>query len=158
MVYRRSEDLPHGPIKAWVVAAESFAARVYSLDDDRLEEVKLLETPQPRGGDTHTFSDRAGRSFDTQGSGRHAMEPPHTVREQVREAFAAELVDYLKGQQDKFQALLIYAPPKMVGTLKAVMGDHFASIDARLVGKDYFKASTKELTQIAQTELRPISP
>jgi protein required for attachment to host cells len=154
MVYRKSEDLPQRPNKAWVVVAESFAAKVYSLEDERLEEVTRLETRQPRGEDTHTFSDRAGRSFDSLGAGRHAMEPPHTAREQVREAFALELAHYLKSQAANFKTLLIYAPPKMIGTIRAAIGDDLSSVDARLIDKDYFKAGTDELAEIANAELQ----
>ncbi len=56
-----------------------------------------------RGGELHSdkrdgrglFSDRGGRSFDSFGAGRHAMEPPTSAAEQVRAQFARAVVAWL---------------------------------------------------------------
>jgi protein required for attachment to host cells len=66
-------------------------------------------------------SDRPGRSFDSAGSGRHAMEPPTDPHRHAERVFAQEVAGILEDarQRNEFQHLIVIAPPKALGDLRA---------------------------------------
>jgi protein required for attachment to host cells len=65
-------------------------------------------------------SDKPGRSFDSVGGARHAMEPPHSGRELALHAFCEQLAGYLDHAvaAGEFRYVVLLAEPKMLGMLR----------------------------------------
>ncbi|MBL3595178.1 host attachment protein [Rhodovulum sulfidophilum] len=66
------------------------------------------------------YADGRGRDQGGATAGRHAMEPPTSLRVQNREGFAADVLGltaevWAKGDYDRF---VMAAPPKMLGELR----------------------------------------
>jgi protein required for attachment to host cells len=65
-------------------------------------------------------SDRPGRSFDSEGQGRHAMGQPVDAHEQERIRFAktvATRIDEAR-KKDRFDRLVLVAEPRFLGHLR----------------------------------------
>ena len=135
--------------RTWVVVADGRTALIFENDGP---EHGLSKVP---GGELHAerpdarglFSDRAGRAFDTAGQGRHAMEPPTSAEEQVRMRFVRTLVDWLDkptraGAADR---LVLVAPPKMLGDLRAELSDQLSRKVVAELDKDLTKAPPDDI-------------
>jgi protein required for attachment to host cells len=120
MTYKSSE---HMTGVTWVVVADASQADIYSRQKrfSPLESVQRLTEPEARSKERDLASDAPGRTFDSQGAGRHAMEPDHTGKEHLRESFVHRIADVLESARktDRFQQLVIVAAPAVLGELRA---------------------------------------
>jgi protein required for attachment to host cells len=93
------------------------------------------------------FSDRGGRTFDSFGAGRHAMEPPTSAEEQVRAKFARAVVDWLDtpDRAGAAERLVLVAPPKMLGELRAELPERLTRKVAAELDKDLTKATPEQI-------------
>lgn len=110
----------------WVVVADSVRARVFRLDNGRrLEELDDLLAPEDRLKNQDIDSDRGGRSFDSVGGGRHALEKHESPHEHAVKVFARRVVERLEhGRKGgEFGKLVVIAPPKMLGYLRECSTD-----------------------------------
>jgi len=107
----------------WVVVADASRADIYSRQKrlSPLEPVQCLTEPEARSKERDLASDAPGRTFDSRGEGRHAMEPDHTGKEHLRESFVHRIVEVLESGRnaDHFQKLVIVAAPAVLGELRA---------------------------------------
>ena len=129
----------------WVLVADARRADVYrrATPSDPLEPIQHLEDDAARAREQELVSDKPGRAFDSGGQGRHAMEPPHTAKQQLRTAFAQRIVHALaEGRRaGAFEQLIIVAAPAMLGELRAQLDGPTAvrvtaEFDKDLAGQD----------------------
>jgi protein required for attachment to host cells len=92
-------------------------------------------------------SDRPGRAYNSQGAGRHAMQPPTDPHRYEERAFAREVAAVLDEACDRaaFDNLIVVAPPKALGDLRAEFSD--------AVRKRITAELPKDLTKIAIHDL-----
>ncbi|MBK1724177.1 host attachment protein [Thiocystis violacea] len=111
--------------KLWLLVADQGRARLFSAMTARgaLEEVHDVVAPQGRMRDQDLTTDRPGRTFDSGGSGRHAMEPSTDPTEVEAIDFAKALADTLnRGRiEGRYRHLGIVAPPAFLGHLRKQM-------------------------------------
>lgn len=95
------------------------------------------------------MSDRPGRTFDSFGQGRHAKEPPSDPREVEKRRFAHELAAMLDDalKRGKFDRLVLVAPPKALGQLRAELSKPVRARVSAELGKDLTHLSVRELPQ-----------
>lgn len=135
--------------KTWIVVADASRARllVRTGKGGSLEEPEDLVHPEGRMPDRDIVSDRPGRSFDSAGEGRHAMEPRTDPGQEAAQEFAREVADVLEGHRAKgdFQRLILIAAPRFLGMLR----DHLGKDTRRLVDgeldKDLVRADLEEI-------------
>lgn len=129
----------------WVVVADSGRADIYSRQKrfSPLEPVQRLTEPEARSKEHDFASDAPGRSFDSHGQGRHAMEPDQTAKEHLRERFVRRISDVLESARndDRFQQLVIVAAPAVLGALRQqlsqpVQQQLVAEIDKNMTDQD----------------------
>jgi protein required for attachment to host cells len=129
----------------WVVVADSGRADIYSRLKrfSPLESVQCLTEPEARSKAHELVSDAPGRSFDSRGEGRHAMEPDQSGKEHLRESFARRIADVLEPARNegRFQQLVIVAAPAVLGALRqqlshATQRQVVAEIDKNMTGQD----------------------
>jgi protein required for attachment to host cells len=100
-------------------------------------------------------SDRPGRSFDSAGSGRHAMEPPTDPHRHAERVFAQEVAAVLENalRRNEFHNLVVVAPPKALGDLRGkALGDlrgEFSDVLRNRVTAEL----NKDLTKVAIHDL-----
>lgn len=109
-------------LNMWVVVAEQSSARIFSVDrpDGDLHEVDRLEHPLAERKNREIVTDRPGRTFDSAGQHRHAMDPQHTPAESEAIRFAKRVADHLEQARvaHRFDALLLVAGPEFLGRLR----------------------------------------
>lgn len=132
----------------WILVADSARGRIFSTADERtLEEVADFAHPESRQHDRDLVSDQQGRSFDSAGQGRHAMEPARHPHEQEAEAFAQALARAIEEgrNQHRFERLVLIAPPEFLGRLR----QHLHKDAARMVVAEIHK----DLVHLDQAQL-----
>ena len=106
----------------WIVVSESARARIFTVSGigGKLQEVADLSHPESRLHNRELISDAPGRTFDSHGEGRHAMEQASDPQEREAQAFATEIVRHIdRGQREgNFDSLVLVAPPKFLGWLR----------------------------------------
>lgn len=133
----------------WLLVADGARARLFSVDR-RSRSLRPVgewsdEMASGKGGDIET--DRPGRTFDSAGQGRHAMEPPTPPKEVAKSRFLASVADRLEAhaKRREFDELLVFAAPRALGELRDMLD---ASVTARVVADE-----AKDLTQFSRPEL-----
>lgn len=129
----------------WILAADSSHARFFSADSPigELHEHQDMAQAASQLPERAMGSDRPGRSFDSAGQGRHAMEEPTSTRETAAREFARSIVERLeKGrQQNAYERLYIIAAPDFLGHLRDQLPDTCKrliedSVDKNVVKQD----------------------
>jgi protein required for attachment to host cells len=107
----------------WVVVADGSRARLFfnqgpgkglhPLPDGNIS----VEHPPTR----EINADRAGRTFDSAGEGRHAKEPSTDPHRNSKRVFAQKVANRLEQghRQNAFDRLVLVAPPQALGDLRA---------------------------------------
>ena len=132
----------------WVVVADGSRARYFIIESERtLTEIEDMVSPEHRLHEGDLTSDRAGRSFDSKGEGRHAMEPPHTRKQKGVAKFAHRLADRLERARaaGEIDRLVLIAPPKFLGELRSSLSDATNQLVVISIDKETTTESPREL-------------
>ena len=130
----------------WAVVADESKAIIYGHESmsGPLRELYSLENDAARKKTDELISDSGGRSFDSQGSGRHTMSneraDPKTV---AAMAFAKQIAEGVaKAVHDgSCRTFSLVAPPRFLGILRKAMSvattaEPYATIDKEVVNQD----------------------
>ena len=133
----------------WIVLAESARARIFTLTEPgaKLRERTTLSHPESRLHDRELTSDLPGRTFDSHGQGRHAMEQRHDPKSHEAEMFAADIAREIeRARRDEgFDALVLVAPPKFLGLLRAQLDEGVLELVVAEIGKNLVESDVKTL-------------
>lgn len=126
----------------WIVIADGARARVLAQPKDYAALEPAFEQEELTGTTAQSkeiASDRPGRSFDSGGQGRHAMEPATDPQRHAKFEFARDLALRLEkaAARHRFERLVLVAAPQALGDLrellpKSVQGRITAEIDKDL--------------------------
>ena len=141
--------MPAKKITTWVLIADAARARILKNDGpgrgvDAVEGL-VFENEHPKLGDI--MADKPGRSFDSTGSGRHAMEYSTDAVREDEHAFAKSLAEVLltaRRNQD-YDRLILIAAPRMLGYLRAVLPAPVKSVIHAEIDKDLTKIPNSDL-------------
>lgn len=128
------------PTRTWILIADGARARVLlnAGPGKGLAPVPkaVFEAPHPPDRDIN--ADRPGRTFDSAGQGRHAMEPQTSPHRANKAAFAKTLADFLTAEKARraFDRLIIVAPPAALGDLRAKLSKDVQAIVQAELPKD----------------------
>ncbi len=120
----------------WILVAngtQAFIARNtgpgHGIERDLEHEFEGLNIPS-----REIMADAPGRSFDSGGQGRHAMERPTDPKRHNQQVFAHEIADYIDkaAEKNKFDGLVVVAAPQMLGELRACLSN---ASKAKLTGE-----------------------
>lgn len=132
---------------SWVLAADGSYAKILQADGRSapLTLLEELEHPEARMKNGDLISDSAGRSFDSGGQGRHAMEPQTDAKSAESQRFARGLCDKLRqaALQNRFEKLYILAAPSFLGTLRECLDANVKGRIAGEVAKDVAKQTAE---------------
>jgi len=147
---RKGSELKTG--MTWVVVADSSQAEIYSRAKrfSQLEAVQSLREPAARSKEQNLVTDAPGRSFDSGGQGRHAMEPDHTEKQNLRIKFADQIADVLEAgrQAGHFKQLILVAAPALLGELRAQLDDATVKLVRDEIDKDMTDATPAEIAAL----------
>jgi protein required for attachment to host cells len=133
----------------WIVIADGARARVVEQDRQSrhfkpaFEQEFFGQTAQSK----EIASDRPGRSFDSAGEGRHAMEPSTDPQRHAKYAFAGDLAKHLQkaAGENRFERLVLIAAPKTLGDLRQLLPDVVRKKIVAEIDKDLTKVPTRDL-------------
>ena len=138
----------------WVIVLDSAQARIFTADTrlGPLAEAGNLIHGEGRLRNQDLISDDGGRAFDSQGSGRHGMEPKTDAKTQEQINFAVEISNYLEQQHQgaAFRRIYLVAAPTMMGHLRGRLGK---GVQSGLVG-----SLDKNLAQLSPVDNRAHLP
>lgn len=143
----------------WVLVADSTVARIYAAPalTGPLEERETLTNPEGRLRDGEIASDAAGRSFDTAGEGRHAMEPEVSPKEAAAIRFATEVAGRLgRGRtQGDYEGLAIVAAPGFLGLLRDKLDSSTRALVRVEIDKNVVQHDPREVQELLRAHARP---
>jgi protein required for attachment to host cells len=147
------------PTTTWVLIADGARARV-------LAQARPFEPLEPafeqeeftgsRAQSKEIASDRPGRSFDSGGQGRHAMEPPTDPQRYAKFEFARDLAERLEeaAHAHRFDKLVLVAAPKTLGDLRDLLPDAVKAKVVAEIDKDLTKVPLHELPKHLDSVLK----
>ncbi len=133
----------------WLLVADSAKARLFGVDRRERSLVVLDEWQDDvaSGKAQDIDADRPGRTFDSAGPGRHAMQPPSDPKGVAKARFVAMLADHLaaEAKQNGFDELHLVAAPRTLGEFRDLLDP---AVKGRLAHEE-----AKDLTQLTKPEL-----
>ncbi|MBT8084162.1 MAG: host attachment protein [Woeseia sp.] len=128
----------------WVVVADESRALIYqrTTRTGPLSEVISLTNETARKKDSEIVSDRGGRSFDSAGSGRHAMGNDRSgPKQHAAEVFAKDVATRIGDvvHDGSCRGYALVAAPRFLGMLRAAVAktsnvEPYKTVDKDLVG------------------------
>jgi protein required for attachment to host cells len=142
MVSKRSET--------WVVVADGMRARILRWEGgDRFGQAMDhdLYDAAVHGFSRDLKSDAPGRAFDPGSGARHAIEPRHDPHEQEKVRFGGQVASVLDdaAARQAFDRLILVAPPKALGILRAALSERVRKCVTGEVNKDLVRTPVHEL-------------
>jgi protein required for attachment to host cells len=112
-----------------------------------LSEITTLSHPESRIHEQELTQDLPGRTFDSVGQGRHAMEVNVGPKEQEQINFAKQLDRFLDSarKQNKFDHLIITASPEFLGLIRSNLNKQLAQYVTTYVDKDWVTAREEQI-------------
>jgi protein required for attachment to host cells len=136
-------------LQTWVIVADSSRARIFNRagKDTELLEIEDLAHPESRLPGHALTTDRPGRTFNSRGRTRHAMQPKRSAHEIVLQDFAQDLARRLeRGRKNReFQQLILVAGPRFVGRIHQHLSPATAALVKREVHKNLVRRSEKTI-------------
>ncbi len=114
--------------RTWVLVADGARGRILKRDSPATG-LKAW----PEGEFSHEVhrtrelgADRPGRVYERANAAHHAIEPHADWSRQEKQQFARLLAEFLEkgAQRDAFDRLILVAPPRALGDLRASLGRH----------------------------------
>lgn len=128
-------------IVTWVLVADGEHATVFEHDGPG-RGLNAVDSPtfqaSPIQYTRDAVTDREGRSWGAGGVGRHGMEPRTDPKRQSEQEFVREVAQAL-GQAalaGRFERLILVAPPKALGDLRAQLPKHAQDRVTHEIAKD----------------------
>jgi len=135
--------------RTWIVIADGAHAKVYQYSEEKpkLETVKDIsfEIDLPR---THDIvSDRAGRSFESQGRTRHAKSGRSDPHRELKRNLAHKVADALKSSltDKRYDKLVLVAPPVTLGDLRDALAKRVQTRVIAELAQDLIKVPASRL-------------
>ena len=135
---------------SWLVVANASAARFYNVKNmDELTEINTLIHPASRLPEQELVSSKPGRTFESTGQRRHAMEPKTSQKKTEFEQFAKTISEHLETslKKDAFSRLYIAAGPSFLGTLRKTFHPQILELITKEISKDLVHAEPKQLLE-----------
>lgn len=137
------------PVRTCILVADGAHARVYLNQGPGhgLKEIQEFADSRDIRESRDIASDQLGRSFDSGGEGRHAMEPPTDPKRHEIKEFHREVADGIVSafKANRFDRLVLVAPPRTLGNLRnEIESEPSLKIHAE-INKDLVKSPRDDL-------------
>lgn len=145
--------------KIWFVLADGAKARIlqHRSTEPRGFAVIVHEvSPEAQLPSHELATDRPGRSYESAAPSRHAVEWKTDPHEAAKTHFEEKVVDLVNraAEQGLFDALVLVAPPRVLGGMRKALSDHAKERLVLEEGKDLLKLPEQVLTTRLSALLR----
>ena len=134
-----------------VIVAESSRARIFEMENPSipLKEIRDMVHPESRAHVQELTSDLPGRSFDSHGQGRHAMETSVDAKEQESIQFAEQLAALINSEyiERKTDRIYIAAAPHFLGLLRKKLDNETKRHIVRQINKNLVTMNEEEIRE-----------
>jgi len=124
---------------SWIIVADNSCARIFARGKQQTRLLEIADLSHPAGRMTQVAqhdSDRPGRSYDSAGKGRHAMEPRTSRKQKESALFAKQIAEFTELHKAEFDDLIIVCAPGLLGLLRKQMDKSVTAKIAREIRKD----------------------
>ena len=141
------------PKKTWIVIADGMHVRILRQDKRGAPLAPALDyelyEPAVHGFSRDLKSDAPGRAFDSGSGSRHAMEPRVDPKSHEKQIFAKRVAELINDAASRrsFDQLVLVAPPKTLGELRANLGEPAKKVVIGEIHHDLVKTPISELPQ-----------
>lgn len=143
--------------KTWIIVAGSARARIFTpvAPGEPWQTVHELQHPAARAHESELTSDGRGRTFDSQGPGRHAMGKSVPPKEHEAGKLRKELVDTIESARnaEQFERLVLVAAPALLGDLRKDLSAPAARLVDRELDKNLAHMSVHEIMEHLPNEV-----
>ncbi len=144
--------------KTWVVVADGAHARIFLNEGPGTGLVPALDHDLigNKQASHEIGSDRPGVSFSSAGPGRHAIAPSTDPHEHAKHEFIKRVASAIKDGLNAhvFEQLILVAPPKALGDLRADLDPQAAKLIKSELHKDLTHLSPHQLGEHLQDVLK----
>lgn len=124
----------------WILVAHGSSGRILQVSKNG-QEISLIRDflhPKTAMKGSEINSDKPGRSFESSGNARHAIDPAEDLKDHERRSFAKELSNYLSKAhlEHKFAKLIVVASRELLGELRKAIPDALKKIIIHELNKD----------------------
>jgi protein required for attachment to host cells len=126
----------------WILVADRSRARLFcaDIDDDGKSFTELedfVNTDGRKPGQGYAY-DHPPRTMESMGGASHVIQPHTTPEDKVAQRFAGELSDVLeRGRaEQRYERLILAAPPRFLGTLQHALGKQVSACVVAHLDKD----------------------
>jgi protein required for attachment to host cells len=135
--------------RTWILIADGGCARVLTSTgaEHHFTEVPGLNFVAELPANHELGTERPGRSHESQGHVRHAIEPHVDKHAQLKRTFVAGVLDTLanKHLEGAFDRLIIVAPPAVLGMIRPELKARLRDVTVHEVDKDLTKTPNHEI-------------
>jgi protein required for attachment to host cells len=128
------------PVRTWILVADGAKARIFlnTGPGKGMEELAGDEFSNALPPSRDIGSDKPGRSFNSTGAVRHAIEPATDLHRDRKRAFLGHVARYLDKahRRGEFDRLVIVAPPPALGDLRSEMDQKLREVVSGEVAHD----------------------
>jgi protein required for attachment to host cells len=139
------------PTTTWILIADGARARLFANHGPGkgVEAVEGAEFDADHRPDHEIVSDKRGRTHESVGVTRHAIEPHHDPHRELKRAFSERLAQMLdqKLAQKAYDRVILVAPPVTLGDLREALSAPVKAAVYAELGKDLTKTPTHELPE-----------
>ncbi len=133
----------------WIIVADSSRARIFKpiRQGQALEQVVEFLHPAARAHKRDLTTDRPGRTFDSEGPGRHAMSEHVSPKQHEAWKLCKELANHIETAraQGKFDHLVLVAGPAFLGALRKTLSDHTSRLIVNAQDKNLAHMDTQAI-------------
>lgn len=96
------------------------------------------------------MSDRPGRTFDSKGHGRHAIQPRSDAHEYAEKQFLGDVIRQLHEafESGAFDDLIVMSPPRALGIIRDKLPERLSKRVVQEISKDMTKNSDEEIGKV----------
>jgi protein required for attachment to host cells len=139
------------PQRTWIMVADAAQGRIFMKEGRESQLAPVADAnfanPAAHGFSRDLGSDRPGRTVESVGGAHHAQEPKHDPHRAAKATFAKQIAEFVERSalENKFDKLVLVAPPQMLGDLRHALGRHATAKVASEVAKDLTKIPIHEI-------------
>jgi protein required for attachment to host cells len=135
--------------RTWILIADGGCARVLASTgaEHHLAVVPGLSFEADLPANREIGTDRPGRSHESLGAARHAIEPHVDHHAQLKRKFVMSVLDTLaaKHTEGAFDKLIVVAPPTVLGIIRPELKGRLREITVCEIDKDLTKTPIHEI-------------
>ena len=148
------------PLRHWILVADGANARfLHFIDKKRWATTVDRQIFTAHADPSRKIgSDRPGRTFDSHGKGRHAIEPKVDLHEEKEKQFLASMVRKLEEafEANAFDSVYVVAPPRALGIIRQLMPERLRARVSGETAGDYTRYDDREISRLVSESLKEV--